>query len=207
MKKVSLLLLVLLVCAGCATMGDNRGVMLDSYKMGKEAYENGDYSQAFSLLQPAAQAGNPNAQYYLAIMYDFGRGTDTNHEEANVWYLKAAQQGQDDAQFNLAISYKTGEGIETDDEQAMYWLSKSAANGDEDAMYVLTRSYADNPQVQYNIAQIYRNGVTLHNDTETYPNEEDNINIAPDMEKYRYWLQQAADNGFPGAAEELAAIK
>ncbi len=212
MKKLSLFLLVLVFCVGCATMGsvDTREVMKDQFNQGKQAYEDGNYSKAFGLLKPAAEAGNPNAQYFLAIMYDFGRGVKTDHETANAWYLKAAEQGNDDAQYNLAISYKIGEGIEEDQNKAVYWLSKAVANGDEDAMHVLTNDYAKSsqyPEAQYALAQVYRNGVKLHNDEIKYPNEGDNSELAPDMAKYKYWLEKAAGNGHAAAAQELSNLK
>ena len=208
MKKLSLLLLTLVLVAGCATTMNTREVMQDSYLQGVQAYEDYDYDKAFSLLKSAATAGNPNAQYLLAILYDFGRGTSTNHEEANVWYLKAAEQGQDDAQFNLAISYRRGEGIEQNHDMAVYWLGKAAANGDRDAMRVLVNEYSDTyPEAQYALAHIYRDGITLHNNLDMYPNEEDNQEIAPDAEEYRYWLKMAAENGHPEAMKELENLK
>lgn len=207
MRKLSLFLFLLMLCAACATMGNNREAMLDNFLQGKQAYEDNDYAKAFELLKPAAEAGNPNAQYYLAILYDFGRGVPTSHEQANAWYLKAAEQGQDDAQYNLAISYRRGEGIEQDTGKAIYWLGRAAALGDDDAMDVLT-SYAegndDAGQAQYALAQIYRDGVTLHNNPTLYPSERDNSDIAPDMEAYQYWLKRAADNNYPQAVQELA---
>ncbi len=206
MKKLSLLLLLGLMIVGCATTGaNNRLVMQDSFMQGKQAYEEHDYAKAFSLLKPAAEAGNPNAQYYLAILYDFGRGTKVNHEEANMWYLKSAQQGNDDAQYNLAISYRRGEGIEQDEHKTVYWLSKSAANGDADAMSVLT-DYAQDAEfsdAQYALACIYRDGVKLTGDLTLNPNERDNQNIAPDAEQYKFWLQKAAESGNPEAIKEL----
>lgn len=211
MKKLSLLFLVLFFAVGCATTSTdgNRSVMLETFQKGMAAYDRGDYSQAFGLMKTAAEAGNPNAQYYLATMYDFGRGTRTDHETANVWYLKAAEQGQDDAQYNLAISYKIGEGIEQDDNKAVYWLSKAAATGDRDAINLLTGDYAENgnAEAQYALAHIYRDGVTLHEDTSLYISEEDNSNIAPNAEQYMYWLRQAAEGGYEPAVRELQSVK
>ena len=156
----------------------------------------------------AAEAGDPNAQYELALMYDFGRGVSVSHEQANAWYLKAARQGHDNAQYNLAISYIQGEGIEQDHNKGVYWLIQSAKNGDPDAFEVLTR-YANNgnAEAQYALAQIYRNGVSLHNDLEHYPWEEDNSSITPDMGQYKYWLQKAARSGHPRGAEELGNLR
>jgi TPR repeat protein len=207
MKKLSLFLLLLALAAGCAALNPDtsRQIMQEAQRQGQAAYEQGNYSEAFRLLHPAAEAGNPNAQYLIAIMYDFGRGREINHEEANVWYLKAAEQEQDDAQFNLAISYQRGEGIEADDDQAVYWLSRAAANGDADALQVLTdyASDEDNPAAQYALAKIYRDGVTLHNNRTLYPSERDNKAIAPNAKLYQKWLQEAAANGSPEATKEL----
>ena len=207
MKKISMLLLLLLVAAGCAAVGNNaRLVMQDQYLQGKQAYEQRDYEKALYLLKPAALAGNPNAQYYLAILYDFGRGAPANHEQANQWYLKAAEHGQSDAQYNLALSYYRGEGVERNYNMAVYWLAKAAANGDTAAVDMLM-DYAESsahPEAQYALAQLFRNGVALHNDLELYPNERGNAPMSPDLERYRYWLQRAADNGHQEAREELS---
>jgi TPR repeat protein len=138
-------------------------------------------------------------------MYDFGRGMAVNHEEANVWYLKAAAQGQDDAQYNLAISYKRGEGIEQDDNKAIYWLGKAAAKGDQDSLSVLEDYAGQYPAAQYALALVFRDGVKLHDYPALYPDEEDDENITPDPEKYIYWLEQAAENGYPEAVAELKA--
>ena len=201
----------MLLCAGCATVGgDKRALMLDSFQSGQEAYAQGDYSQAIKLLTPAAEAGNPNAQFYLGMIYDFGRGVPDNHEKANEWYQQAAVQGQDDAMYNLAISYQLGEGIEQSDEMAVYWLGKSALTGDRDAIEVLTYDYAESdeyPEAQYTLAQLYRTGVALHNDLKLYPSEDDNAEIAPDQEEYEYWLIRAAENGHAQAVVELENLR
>ncbi|MDR1396293.1 MAG: sel1 repeat family protein [Desulfarculales bacterium] len=206
MKRLSLLLLlVVLTASGCA----GREIMQDNYVKGTAAYDEDYPVDAFILLKPAADWGNPNAQYLIATMYDFGRGLRVDHEEANVWYLRAAQEGQDDAQYNLAISYKRGEGIEQDDAMAIYWLGRAAAQGDQDALGVL-EDYADNgeSEAQYAMARIYRDGASLHpGNPSLYPDEEDDQAITPDPEQYLYWLNLAAEQGHPEAIKEAAAVE
>jgi TPR repeat protein len=203
-KLIVLLLLIALAAAGCAGMQTGREVMQNEYLQGSQAYENDSYREAYVLLKSAAEAGNPNAQYQLATMYDFGRGTRVNHEEANVWYLRAAEQGQDDAQYNLAISYKRGEGIEQDDNKAIYWLARAAGSGDQDALEVLEDYARDGyPDAQYALALVFRDGVKLHASSALYPDERDDKNIAPDPDGYNYWLNLAAENGYPEAVKEL----
>lgn len=191
---------------GCYVTNDNnREVMLEQYLAGEKAHSAGDYAKALAALQPAAEAGNPNAQYLLGTMYDFGYGIAVDHVKANEWYLKAAQQGQDDAQFNLGISYQIGEGIAKNMLLSVCWIAKAAANGDDDAMGVLTQYAQRNiPEAQYALAQIYRDGVTLHNNYDLYPSESDNSAIAADKAKYEQWLKRAAANGHKQAAQALA---
>lgn len=47
----------------------------------------------------AAEQGNIEAQYHLALCYDKGEGVTPNSTEAAKWYLKAAEQGLAKAQF------------------------------------------------------------------------------------------------------------
>ena len=220
MKKfgISLMLVFVMCCfaasgyaqtgkEGCPLTQDvNRSVMLDKYLQGQKLYDQENYSKALPLLQGAAQAGNPNAQYLLATMHDFGYGLPVDHVVANEWYLKAAQQSNDDAQYNLGISYQIGEGIEKNMDMSVCWIAKAAANGDDDSMQVLTKYAERYPEAMYALAQIYRNGVKLHNDLKLYPHEADNSAIKPDMQLYKSWLQKAAGAGHAVAAQEIKTV-
>jgi TPR repeat protein len=210
MKKLLAVLAVVILTAICspAVAGEqgeqSRKIMVDKYLQGAQLYESNS-PKAYDVLKPVAEAGNPNAQYLLGTLYDFGRGVETDHEEANRWYLKAAEQGQDDAQYNLAISYERGEGIAQNDRQAIYWLGQSAARGDGQALEVLKNYAKRSADARYALAQVYRNGVKLHNNQDLYPDEADDEAIAPDKDTYLYWLQQAVKLGSTKAAQELDA--
>jgi len=52
-----------------------------------------DYNKAFKYLSEAAKAGVPAAQYFLALMYEEGRGIKANPAVAMTWYRKAADGG------------------------------------------------------------------------------------------------------------------
>jgi TPR repeat protein len=52
-------------------------------------------------LQREAQAGDPDAQYNLAYMYENGIGVPKNEAKALELYQKAADQGHSAAQNNL----------------------------------------------------------------------------------------------------------
>ena len=44
-------------------------------------------------LRACAEAGEAEAQYFLAYFYDFGEGVEEDKAEAVRWYRAAAEQG------------------------------------------------------------------------------------------------------------------
>ncbi len=68
------------------------------YQAGVAAYEEGDYATAIEKLQPFAEQGPAEAQFYLGSMYYAGRGVDEDYKEAVKWFRKAAVQGHPEAQ-------------------------------------------------------------------------------------------------------------
>jgi TPR repeat protein len=85
-----------------------------------------DAARAFALYQQAAQMGDPQGQYNLALMYQDGTGTPKDPAQAIALYQKAAGQGFPAAQHNLAIIYETGDGTKKDLAQAVAWYGKAA---------------------------------------------------------------------------------
>src|SRR3989442_349425 len=89
------------------------------YNNGKGSEKN--LEKTFYWSQKAAESGNDNAQYDLALLYYNGEGTEKNLEKAFYWYQKAAENGNNSAQYNLASLYHSGEGTEKNLEKAFYW--------------------------------------------------------------------------------------
>ncbi|OQW33498.1 MAG: hypothetical protein A4E19_03650 [Nitrospira sp. SG-bin1] len=73
-----------------------------------------------------AQAGDPNAQNELGILYSEGRGLPENYSEAKDWFKKAAHQGHAGAQVNLGTLYSLGRGAPYSDHMALFWFQKAA---------------------------------------------------------------------------------
>ena len=109
-----------------------------------DAYERGDYSPAFTLIEKLAEQGDAKAQYNLGLMYDKGDGTPQNYKAAIKWYTKSAEQGHAKAQNNLGAMYYEGEGTPQDYKAAIKWYTKSAEQG--------------NAHAQYNLGVMYDNG-------------------------------------------------
>ena len=88
-------------------------------------------------LTEQAQAGNTQAQFFLAMRLQKGQGISKNAEQAVYWYTRAAEKGIAPAQLNLGIMYLRGEGVKADMAQARSWLEKAAQLGDNRASYAL----------------------------------------------------------------------
>ena len=80
-------------------------------QLAEKYYKNGEYSKAFPVYSALAQAGDADAQFRLAWMYDEGKGTKANPEAALEWMKKAAAQGHAEAQEELDDYYS-----DTDDD-------------------------------------------------------------------------------------------
>ncbi len=61
------------------------------------APERADYAQAAQWFREAAERDLPDSQFNLAMMYETGRGVDTNLAEACKWYALAARRGDPEA--------------------------------------------------------------------------------------------------------------
>lgn len=81
---------------------------------------------AVSEVLKRAQAGDPNAQNELGILYSEGRGLPQNYLEAKDWFKKAADQGHAGAQVNLGTLYSLGQGAPYSDPMALFWFQKAA---------------------------------------------------------------------------------
>ena len=86
----------------------------NSYKQGR-CYLKGDGVEkdpvkAARWFRIAAEKGNNEAQFNLAVMYRKGVGVATDLKEAVKWYKNAALQGDVRAQSNLGVMYEKGLG-------------------------------------------------------------------------------------------------
>ena len=103
----------------------------------KELIRQQKYQAALAEIEPLAENGNTDAQYYLGVLYDNGYGVTKDYIEAQKWYQKAAGQGYASAQFNLGYLYAHGQGVKQDYTLAVKWYQKAAVQGDSDAQYNL----------------------------------------------------------------------
>ena len=79
-----------------------------------------------STLQPLAEQGNVEAQFFLGFCYYNGDGVSQNYTQAVEWYTRAAEQGHAKAQHNLGLCYAKSVGVSRNYTKAMEWWTKAA---------------------------------------------------------------------------------
>ena len=100
--------------------------------------ENGNHAEAFRLLVPLANAGNPKARCNLATLYHLGLGVQMDGRKAVELYRSVAEQNilEDHlsgiAYNNLATIYATGlPGIQPDPEKSRRFREQAKTLGFE----------------------------------------------------------------------------
>jgi uncharacterized protein len=89
-----------------------------------------DDAKAFELMKVAADAGNPHAENMMGIMFEHGRGTKPDANQAIEWYRKAANQNIAKAQANLGILLGTETTEPERRAEALKWLQIAAGNNE-----------------------------------------------------------------------------
>lgn len=102
---------------------------------GVRAAKAGRYAEAWRLLVPLAQKGDPEAQRTIGEMYYRGQGAKADPEAAFKWNEAAAQSGDMVAEFNLGYLYERGEGVAASRAKALDFYTRSARHG-----YVLAQT-------------------------------------------------------------------
>lgn len=85
-----------------------------------------DLPRAFQLFSGAAQKGDPQAAYYLGMMYQNGMAVSRNLQAAAHWLQFAANRQTPAAMYALAKLYLSGEGVKRDEQAARRWIEKAA---------------------------------------------------------------------------------
>ena len=134
-KTITGLTLSMLLSSGVAIAAD--------YDSAYSTYLSGNYEAAFKEMLPFAEQGNVDAQFYIARMYDTGKGVPENDKTAVKWYTLSAEQGDRWAQNTLAFMYDNGEGVPENDKTAVKWYTKAAEQGHASAQSNLGFMYAN----------------------------------------------------------------
>lgn len=186
---------------------------------GWQAFLNGDYATALAELEPAANAGDAQAQYYLGVLYDHGEGVVRNYKTATGWYEKAALQGNRDAQFNLGMIYHDGAGVAgdpgsvaQDQAAAAHWLGMAADKQHPMASYLMCQLVDEGQVVERDLDRALElcrigadSGIAGAQFNTGLLLAERSNEIATWQEAYT-WFLLAKRADYPGADQNLEAV-
>jgi TPR repeat protein len=88
-----------------------------------------DASMVEKYKQIAAENGDAESLYSLAVQYYNGTGKEQNDAKAFELFLKAAEQNHAEAQFMTGCCYYYGTGVAKDKEKGEYWIGRARENG------------------------------------------------------------------------------
>jgi TPR repeat protein len=165
------------------------------------------------ILKYAAEQGDADAQFRLALCYDRGVGVEQDTEESIKWSRKAAEHGDERAQYYLGAAHFKGDGVIKDQREAVRWWQEAAKQGNAKAQSNLGGCYlagngvevdateavnwwqkaADqgNATAQYDLGMCYFRGT----------------GIAKDEQEAVKWLQKSAGQEYDRAKRALGYIK
>lgn len=132
-------------------------------EIGLDAYNEGDYINAFSNLAPLAEQNNVRAQIKIGYMYQFGRGVQKNNAVGQS-YLRAAlpslrklaSQDRAWAQADLGRLYEDGIILTKSYTEALAWYRRAATKNFTAAQTNLANMYFFGRGVQKNKAEAIR---------------------------------------------------
>ena len=114
-----------------------------------------DLASAAMWFRRAAEQGNSEAQYCLAVRHLNGQGVDQDPAEAVRWLQKASDQGHVGAQDSLGVRYATGQGVAQNEAEALKWFRRAAEQGHAVAQFNLGLAYAQGKGASIDLIEAY----------------------------------------------------
>ncbi len=140
-------------------------------------YVQRNYAEALHWLEPAARAGNAEAQLRVGLVYELGgSGVTGDADKALDWYLRAAGQGLAQAQLGAGRMYMQGILGRENPKAAMAQFRAAAAQ--------------NLPQAQTQLGELYLQG----------------RGVPQNIREALVWLKRGAEGGDPDAMVELGRI-
>ena len=181
-------------------------------KAGIAAYRAGDYKTALAEFSALAEAGDPNAQFSLAVLYLSGRGVERDVAKALDLHRKAADQGLVAAEHGLGVFYYQGMGVKQDYAEALKWFGRAAAKGFAESEFNLGVMYFNSEGVRRDEIEVVK-WISLAAARKFAPAQyrlgrmyEAGVIFATNPDAALHWYRQAEANGSRQAAAARARL-
>ena len=125
------------------------------YQTARRAYEVGKFTEALTILERLADAGEARAQYEVALMYLQGIGTKVDPLRGGQWMLTAANNGNVTAMVEIGGRFENGVNAEKNLILAFTWYRRAALAGDGIGCYKLAMLYEVGSGVPQDLPRAY----------------------------------------------------
>ncbi|MGE0810728.1 MAG: tetratricopeptide repeat protein [Immundisolibacter sp.] len=147
---------LLIATLALGTLGAQAGALED----GIAAFEKHDFNTAVRLIEPLADQGNVEAEYFMGTFYMYGHGVPMDPPQATTWFKRAyghwetqARAGNAQAMVEIATMLTSGLGVTRDDKAAADWLRKAGELGNAEAWAELGGLYVEGAGVPRDMAE------------------------------------------------------
>jgi TPR repeat protein len=172
-----------------------------------------DPVEAFKWFLLAAEKGDAQAQFNVALNYQFGKAVSKDPEAAILYYTLAADQGYSEGQLNLGLMYLNGDECTKDIEKGFELIEKSAKSGEPNALNTLAILYENGIGVEKDIVKamnFYREGAKRGSyvarlSLSLRANDDEDV-VCEDLSKYLWIYQDAAELDYPKAQFEYGLL-
>ena len=138
----------------------------EKFQAALKSYRDDKDCEALKLFRESAKKGHGFAMYYIAFMYETGKGVEASEKSAFQWYQKSAETGNPAGQFKTAYYYDIGKYVEKDASKAVEWYQKAVVQTEYAGEFQETYSSSQPEEIlnthvlnsMYNLAWKYQNG-------------------------------------------------
>jgi uncharacterized protein len=168
-------------------------------------YINGNVKDSFPVFKKLAAKGNPDAHYYLGLIYTDRQSKYFDAQTGLSHISKAASIGHAQAMFQMGMMYDNGIGVQPDALVANDWYRKAKraeSPGKSNTVYykekgdkmvevpyseilkdLISQAESGNAEIQFQLARIYDDGKL----------------VPRDFDKALHWYKKAAMNNYEEA--------
>ncbi|MBT6441163.1 MAG: SEL1-like repeat protein [Alphaproteobacteria bacterium] len=184
----------------------------DAFFAGLDAWRAGDLKAAHSHWNKAAAAGDADAQYNLATLYQSGLGIDADPDAAATLYAEAARRLVPVAAVALTRIKRAGYGVDIRAQDALDYLQGAASRGSALAQFELAIAYDRGIGVTQNHASaaLWYQRAARQGMREAQYNLgvlfDEGLGAPRDHEAAREWYMKAAERGSAAAQNNIGYL-
>lgn len=167
-----------------------------------------NYTEAARLYAMAADKGDDDGMWRLALCYQKGKGVEKNLEKSFELFKKSAEKDNPEACYGLGQCYYLGYGVEKDYNEAFVLFQKAAGKGQRGSLWQLGRCYEYGHGVNQNLVKAYE---WYKKSAEAGSSEgqwrlgrcyEKGIGVSKDISLAIFWYEKAKNQGHRKARED-----